>query len=69
MKRFLADPNYSDDEFFTEEDNEDIDPSDPFITLPIDPNTKFVFDDYSFAKKVRARVWELLLPYDVDKNE
>lgn len=69
VKRFLADPNYSGDEFFVEEDDEDIDSSDAFDTLPINPNTKFVFDDYTFAKQVRARVWELLIPYDGDKNE
>lgn len=30
---------------------------------------KFTFNDYAFAKAVRARVWDLLIPYDADENE
>lgn len=29
---------------------------------------EFVFSDYSLAKQVRARVYELLIPFDYDKN-
>lgn len=67
---------YFGDEFYVLEDDDDLDHSDPFETeapppppkAPVNVQSKFVFSDYSFAKKVRARVFELLVPYDLDKN-
>lgn len=67
---------YFGDEFYVIEDDYDLDSSDPFETVAPPPppkpatsvQSKFVFSDYSFAKKVRARVFELLVPYDLDKN-
>ncbi len=71
----MAVPHYFGDEFYVAEDDYDLDSSDPFEDnappppAPIDKNlSKFVFSDYSFAKEVRARVFEFLVPYDLDKN-
>lgn len=74
VKRFLCVWQYFGDEFYVEEDDEDLDPSDPYEKPPepVKPKTsgvQFVFSDYTFAKQVRARVYELLVPYDADKNE
>lgn len=76
VKRFLAVLKYFGDEFYVPEDDDDLDHSDPFETEapppapkpPVKVDSKFVFSDYSFAKRVRARVFELLVPYDADKN-
>lgn len=76
VKRFLAVLKYYGDEFYVLEDDDDLDQSDPFETEapppppkpPVKVDSKFVFSDYSFAKRVRARVFELLVPYDADKN-
>ena len=66
VKRFLAVLKYFGDEFYVPEDDFDLDPSDPFENAspppaPVDRSkSQFVFSDYSFAKKVRARCYELL---------
>ena len=74
VKRFLAVLKYYGDEFWVPEDDAD-DNDDGFDKdvapppAPIDRNkVQFVFSDYSFARKVRQRVLECLIPYDVDKN-
>jgi len=73
VKRFLAVLNYYGDEFWVEEDDEDKDNSDPFEKPPMDVKPKnyiqFSFSDYTFAKQVRLRVYELLVEFDFDKNE
>lgn len=69
VKRFLAVEHYFGDEFYVPEDDEEINKEDP-DPLPVPSlNKPFTFADYTFAKQVRARVWELLIPYDQDKNE
>ena len=71
VKRFLAVVRYIGDEFYVAEDDDELDRSDPFEPdhTPVNNHTKFVFSDYSFSKKVRARVYELLVPYDFDRNQ
>lgn len=70
VKRFLAVEEYYGDEFYVPEDDNDIDPSDPFeVSPPPVPSNKFVFSDYAFARLVRQAVWNKLIPYDKDKNE
>lgn len=75
VKRFLAVLKYYGDQFYVLEDDEDNDSSDCFEDdappAPINRSVvqKFNFSDYSFARKVRARVLELLIPYDKDQNK
>ena len=65
---------YYGNEFYVPEDDDDLDSSDPFDKPPIDnvvPSKQlsvFVFSDYTFARQVRARMWEMLIPFDEDKN-
>jgi hypothetical protein len=75
VKRFLAVLKYFGDEFWVNEDDAD-DGDDGFEKdqappppAPIDRNkVQFNFSDYSFARQVRKRVLECLIPYDEDKN-
>ena len=71
VKRFLAVVRYFGDEFYVAEDDDELDRSDPFEPdhTPVNNHTKFVFSDYNFSKQVRARVYELLVPYDFDRNQ
>lgn len=74
VKRFLAVLKYFGDEFWVNEDDandnddgfeKDLAPPPP----PINRNkVQFVFSDYTFARQVRQRVLECLIPYDADKN-
>ena len=77
VRRFLAVLKYFGDEFYVEEDDWDLDNSDPFkIDAPLPPAPKpapsqkimFNFSSYLFAKQVRERVLECLIPYDADKD-
>lgn len=73
IKRFLAVLKYYGDEFYVAEDDE-AEKSDSFEkgvgpALASTTMAKFNFSDYTFANQVRARVLELLIPYDVDKNK
>ena len=72
VKRFLAVLNYYGDEFWVEEDDEDVNKEDAYDALPEAPKSKhcvkFIFSDYAFARQVRLRVYELLVKYDEDQN-
>jgi Ca2+-binding EF-hand superfamily protein len=70
VKLFLAVFRYFGDEFYATEDDYELDKSDPFEAESIPHNhVKFVFSDYTFSKQVRARVYELLVRYDADRNQ
>jgi len=70
VKRFLAVVRYFGDEFYVSEDDYELDNSDPVEAEPVPMyHVKFVFSDYTFSKQVRARVYELLVPYDADRNQ
>jgi len=77
VKRFLAVLKYFGDEFYVEEDDWDLDNSDPFekdlapppAPKPASQKIMFNFSSYAFAKKVRDRVLECLIPYDADKDQ
>lgn len=70
VRRFLAVEEYYGDEFWVEEDDGDLDASDPFeVVPPSPPSNRFTFDDYTFARQVRQQVWNMLIPYDKDQNE
>ena len=73
VKRFLCVWAYFGDEFYVEEDDYDLDDSDPYEKPPepVKPKTtgvQFSFSDFSFAQRVRERVYELLVKYDADQN-
>lgn len=74
VKNFLCVVRYFGDEYYVPEDDELLDNSDPFEKNPdVKPtkavNTQFNFSDLTFAKKVRARMYELLVTYDADHDE
>lgn len=64
--------DYRGDEFYTPEDDADLNPN-PF-DLPPSPNpyrppSPFDFEDYSFARKVREVVKNTLITFDKNKNK
>lgn len=82
VKRFLAVDLNRGDEFYLKEDDDSIEGGDIFehesalVILP-DPQqkkvttskvTKFVFSNYDLSDLVRKRVWELLIPFDTNKD-
>lgn len=74
VRSYLAELQLYGNCYYVIEDDEDIENSSFFVAHPKNPDNKgviikFTFNDYTFAKTVRARVWDLLIPYDSDKNE
>lgn len=82
VKRFLAVDLNRGEEFYLKEDDDSIEGGDIFehesalVILP-DPQqkkvttskvTKFVFSNYDLSDLVRKRVWELLIPFDTNKD-
>lgn len=74
VRQYLAELQLYGKGYYVIEDDEDIDFKSFFMAPPKTTNDKrvfikFTFNDYAFAKAVRARVWDLLIPYDADENE
>lgn len=74
VRRYLAELELYGKGYYVIEDDEDIENSNFFQAPPKNVDDKkvlmkFTFNDYTFAKAVRARVWDLLIPFDADKNE
>ncbi len=74
VRKYLAELQLYGSGYYVIEDDEDINSSSFFAAPPKKINDKrvmikFTFNDYTFAKEVRARVWDLLIPYDADQNE
>lgn len=82
VKRFLAVDLNRGEEFYLKEDDESIEGGDifesetPLVILP-DPQEKkttsyrlkkFTFSNYDLSDLVRKRVWELLIPFDKNKD-
>ena len=74
VRKYLAELQLYGQGYYVIEDYEDIENSLFFQAPPKSTDDKkvvikFTFSDYTFAKAVRERVWDLLIPFDADKNE
>ena len=74
VRKYLAELQLYGQGYYVIEDDEDIENSLFFQAPPKSTDVKkvvikFTFSDYTFAKAVRERVWDLLIPFDADKNE
>ena len=81
VRRYLAELELYGKGYYVIEDDEDIENSNFFQAPPKNVDDKKVLMKFTFtnlklhnkhnifAKAVRARVWDLLIPFDADKNE
>lgn len=81
VKRFLAVDVNRGDEYYLKEDDESIEGGDIFdadsalVVLPdtqekkVTHKIKFNFSSYDLSNLVRKRVWELLVPFDSNKDK